>query len=227
MKINSNLGIALLVISLIILSYGFKNKSVTSTNNSSQLFKKELKITGNELFQKNCSVCHGIKLQGNPPTFPSLVNISQKLSKNQISELLKTGRNVMPNFSHLSNSEREAIVGYLYGELIETEIVTEVTSIERGENLFIAKCATCHQPNKTSNPNVTLNYWKMKPINLGGISKAYNLDQFKKLVNLGSCSMPSFASMDNKNIEDIYTYLNTLKSSSKNSNNGKRRGCGN
>jgi len=198
MKTKINLGFGLLLALVIILGYGFKNNDTKIAKSDYQPIKKDVKITGSELFQNNCAACHGTERQGNPPTFPSLVNINQKLSKDQISGLLKTGRNIMPNFSHLSDPERKAIVGFLYGESTETDVVTEVTSIENGKNLFVANCAQCHQPDDSQRPR----QWGMKPPVLNGVSNWVNISQFKQILNMGPCYMPSFAAMENKNKED-------------------------
>ena len=214
---------------VIILSYGFRKNNLDNTEKDYLPISKDLKITGSQLFQKNCAACHGLHLQGNPPTFPSLENINNKLSKTQISELLITGRNIMPSFSHLSNSERVAIVGYLYGESTEAEIVTEVTPIENGKNLFLANCASCHESNKTNNSKFNTNpngNWGMQPPNLEGINRVYNLSQFNQVLNIGPCYMPSFSTMSIKDKRDIYVYLNTLKSDNQNYMNNWRRSCG-
>jgi mono/diheme cytochrome c family protein len=207
---------------VIILSYGFRKNNIANTEKNYLPISKDLKITGNQLFQNNCAVCHGTDRKGNSPTFPSLVNIHQKLSKNQIGELLQTGRNIMPNFSHLSSSERNAIIGFLYGEPTESIISTEITSVEKGKNLFIANCVRCHQQDDSQVPR----QWGMKPPKLNGVSDWVNISQFKQILNMGTCYMPSFAAMEDKNKEDIYAYLSTLKSSYQNSNYGTRKGCG-
>jgi len=127
----------------------------------------------------------------------------------------------MPNFSHLSESERKAIVGFLYGESTETDVITEVTSIQNGKNLFVANCTQCHQPDDSQRPIK----WGMKPPVLNGVSDWVNISQFKRILNMGPCYMPSFAAMEDKNKEDIYAYLSTLESSYQNVNYRTRRGC--
>ncbi len=233
MKTKMNIGFGLLLTVLIMFAYGFQSNNSKTTTNNYQPIKKELKITGSELFQNNCAACHGANRQGNPPTFPSLVNINQKLSKNQIGELLQTGRNIMPNFSHLSSSERNAIVGFLYGESTTSTITTKITSVEKGKNLFIANCARCHQPdaknlnsqNQNQMHNQNQMQMGMRPPVLNGVNKWVNIHQFKQILNMGPCYMPSFAAMDDTNKEDIYTYLSSLDVNSQN-NYRMRRGCG-
>lgn len=226
MKTKMNIGFGLLLTILIMLAYGFQSNNSKIATNNYQPIKKELKITGSELFQNNCAVCHGSERQGNLPTFPSLVDINQKLSKDHISELLKTGRNIMPNFSHLSDSERKAIVGFLYGESTESAIVTEVSSIEQGKNLFVANCAQCHEPDVENSNSPKQMQWGMKPPLLNGVNNWVNIPQFKQILNIGPCYMPSFEAMEDKNKENIYAYLSTLESSYQNSNYRMRRGCG-
>lgn len=226
MKSVINLGFGLLLTLVIVVGYGFKNNNAKITISDYQPIKKGVKITGSQLFQNNCAACHGANRQGNPPTFPSLVNIDQKLSKDQISGLLKTGRNLMPNFYHLSDSERKAIVGFLYGESTETDVITEVTSIQNGKNLFVANCTQCHQPDPKKTLTAQQRGWGMTPPNLDGVSDWINVKQFKRILDKGPCYMPSFVSMADKDKENIYDYLSTLENNYQNSNYRNRMGGG-
>jgi mono/diheme cytochrome c family protein len=228
MKAKTSIGFGILLTVLIMFAYGFQSNNSNIVTNNYQPIKKELKITGSQLFQNNCAACHGADRKGNPPTFPSLVNINQKLSKNQIGELLQTGRNVMPNFSHLSDSERSAIVGFLYGESTESTVTTTLAPVEKGKNLFVANCARCHQPDTTNTATQVQMGMQMgmRPPVLNGVNKWVNIYQFKQILNMGPCYMPSFASMGDTNKEDIYAYLSSLESVYQNSNYRMRRGCG-
>ncbi|HHC80842.1 MAG TPA: c-type cytochrome [Flavobacteriia bacterium] len=228
MKTKINVGFGLLLTIIIFLVVGFKSKPVEiqyqkiTEKNS----KSDLKITGNDLFQKNCATCHGTNRKGNPPTFPSLVNIKEKMTKGQIGTLLKTGRNIMPNFSHLSDSERNAIVGFLYGESTTATEITEVTAVERGKSLFVANCMRCHKVSPKDNTPTDQLSWGMKPPILGGISARVNKQSFNQILNMGPCYMPSFADMKNKDKEAIYAYLSSFKNPYQNYNHRMRRGCG-
>jgi len=231
MKVKVIFGVVLATV--VFLGYGFQNINSKITDNTYQpVTHKDLKITGSELFNKNCASCHGVNRQGNPPTFPSLVNVDKRLSKSQIAQLLKTGRNTMPNFSYLSDSERNALVGYLYGESTFADMTTVVMSAENGRNLFVANCARCHQPDaknlnsQNQNQMHTQNQMGMRPPVLNGVNKWVNVYQFKQILNMGPCYMPSFYQMKDKDKEDIYTYLSSLENVYQNANYSMRRGCG-
>lgn len=68
---------------------------------------------GNALYAVNCASCHGADRRGNGLEFPSLRNIGDKLSADQLKALITTGTGRMPSFRHLPESDRELIVDYL------------------------------------------------------------------------------------------------------------------
>ncbi len=181
-------------------------KKLEDTNNI------QTAISGEQLYQKNCSSCHGIERQGNPPTFPSLVSINEKMRKKEIGSLLKTGRNIMPSFEHLSLDERTAIAGFLVGEKTESNTITELSPLENGKNLFVANCASCHKT-KPDDPQPTgVRNYGMHPAILGGIDKNRNFSSFENILNMGPCYMPSFTNLNKKDKLDIYKYLGTYNS---------------
>jgi quinoprotein glucose dehydrogenase len=73
---------------------------------------KDLISIGKNLYQINCATCHGIDRKGQPP-FPSLQNVSDKLPKKEILDVLNNGRGQMPAFPNLSSDEKDAIMNYL------------------------------------------------------------------------------------------------------------------
>ncbi len=84
MKYKYLTGLALVVIFPFL--YGFTSNNLTDKIAND----KRVTVTGEQLFQKNCAVCHGIDRQGKPPVFPSLVTVNERMSKKQVLELLQT-----------------------------------------------------------------------------------------------------------------------------------------
>ncbi len=64
-----------------------------------------------QLYQLYCASCHGAEMRGDHSgTYPSLVDLQNKMNIDQLQQLLKKGRGMMPAFNHLSETERKAIV---------------------------------------------------------------------------------------------------------------------
>nr|WP_232073931.1 PQQ-binding-like beta-propeller repeat protein [Spirosoma aureum] len=78
------------------------------------LSKQNTPLTaGNALYTANCAACHGQDRRGSGPELPSLIDIGKKRSSDEIKAILKTGSGRMPSFQHLSEKDRDALVGFL------------------------------------------------------------------------------------------------------------------
>lgn len=66
---------------------------------------------GAMLYQKNCTSCHGLERQGNPPLYPALTSLTK--TDAQIETTLRQGQGIMPAFTQLSDKEVTALVAFL------------------------------------------------------------------------------------------------------------------
>jgi quinoprotein glucose dehydrogenase len=66
-------------------------------------------------YLSQCAICHGEKLQGSPPAFPSLVNVGEQLSPGQITATIKNGKGRMNGFPNLSAEQLQGLVDFLTG----------------------------------------------------------------------------------------------------------------
>ena len=67
-----------------------------------------------QIYALNCAVCHGSNRTGvQHGANPSLVDIGERLDRNELYEVITAGRGVMPGFSFLSEEEIEAIIDFL------------------------------------------------------------------------------------------------------------------
>ncbi len=187
-------------------------------------------ITGTALFQKNCAVCHGADLSGSPPAFPSLKEVKTRMTRTQIADLLKTGRNNMPSFSYLADAERQALVGFLYGENTESQVQTQLTPEEQGRNLFVANCARCHKAKPGDPLPPDQRRMGMRPPVLAGVTRYLDIPRFETILNIGPCYMPSFSFLNQQKKSSIYFWLKTLEKDAPRYNGMMQRrgnmGCG-
>lgn len=85
---------------------------------------------GENYYAVNCTACHGIDRQGQPPSFPSLVDIQARRSKQEILSTVKNGAGRMPAFKAISAQEQEALLAYLYEQHDSRKVVTEPTKTD-------------------------------------------------------------------------------------------------
>ena len=82
---------------------------------------------GRHVYRATCSFCHGLSSPVNPAS-PSLQDVAGRLTKQQVTDLMSTGRGQMPSFASFSELERRAVIAFLFdegeSEIIETKDLT-------------------------------------------------------------------------------------------------------
>ena len=68
---------------------------------------------GHAVYNKYCIACHGQELKGNGTSYPSLVNIAKKYNAQQVTQLLESGRNMMPAFKQIDPADKKALLAFL------------------------------------------------------------------------------------------------------------------
>jgi quinoprotein glucose dehydrogenase len=77
------------------------------------------------LYLSQCSVCHGDKLAGSPPAFPSLVGIGARFNYAQIVSTIRSGKGRMPGFPNLTDEQTNTIADFLAnGQSVDRSAVT-------------------------------------------------------------------------------------------------------
>jgi quinoprotein glucose dehydrogenase len=72
---------------------------------------------GRVVFQQNCVACHGLEGQGDPQgQYPKVVGIDKKMTREEVGQLIATGKGVMPSFGMLTERQRGQLVAYLFGD---------------------------------------------------------------------------------------------------------------
>ncbi|WP_443751405.1 outer membrane protein assembly factor BamB family protein [Asticcacaulis solisilvae] len=69
--------------------------------------------SGEALYQNTCASCHGPDRKGSPPEFPSLIDVTRRLTAAQIDTQITRGGGRMPGFGQMPAADKAAIIGYL------------------------------------------------------------------------------------------------------------------
>jgi glucose dehydrogenase len=147
--------------------------------------------TARDLYLRHCASCHRENLQGNPPEFPSLVEIGKKLPEPKIAALIRQGSGRMPAFARLPGEAVQALSRYLSnGENAEISLETKNSSIPElkytidGYNKFL---------DPDGYPAVEPPWGTLNAIDLnkGEIVWRIPLGEFPELVAKGMCNTGS------------------------------------
>jgi quinoprotein glucose dehydrogenase len=92
---------------------------------------------GGMIYGAICSSCHGFENAHNPaaPSFASLKAVRERLTKQQVRDLLETGRNQMPSFAALSELEKESVASFLLGEENRKVISTRAAQLSWADEI--------------------------------------------------------------------------------------------
>jgi quinoprotein glucose dehydrogenase len=88
---------------------------------------------GEFVFRQQCSGCHGIDLEGFYPYAPSLLGISERLSKPEAMKTVIKGKGRMMPFSHLPDHERNAVVDYVFTKSTNPEDSIKISAEQNPE----------------------------------------------------------------------------------------------
>ena len=69
---------------------------------------------GKAIYDQQCSGCHGPERAGNPPDFPSLVDIGKRLTRDQVAAIVAGGRGRMPGFPQIDGEQRSLLLDFLF-----------------------------------------------------------------------------------------------------------------
>lgn len=86
---------------------------LTIRDNPKPVLKNENNLqAGIRLYTQYCMSCHGADRKGSG-NYPSITNAKANYSPSSMTELLNTGRRMMPAFRQLAESEKTAIISYM------------------------------------------------------------------------------------------------------------------
>jgi len=166
---------------------------------------------GERAYREQCAVCHGIDRAGSPPTFPTLVDITSKLTPDKIAEFIRNGNGRMPSFPNLDSQHVSALVDYLRTPVKpagqEKEMHSDAASPSpkaAEENAAAAKlyqdrCGICHGDHMEGNaPSIPM---------LTALGSRMSAAQVTGMIQKGKGSMPGQPDLDGPNLAALLSYL--------------------
>jgi mono/diheme cytochrome c family protein len=167
---------------------------------------------GASIYQQNCAVCHGEKLEGIPPSFPSLAGVGHRMDAKQLTDLVHHGRGRMPAFTETKLPARDLNSLLAYLALNSTFTTPVVASAQTGSgaandpggNLYQQNCTFCHGKDLAggeSGPDLTRS--KLVAADVNG-------DQISPIVRNGRAEgkMPKF-NFGEVEMADLVKYIHT------------------
>jgi len=169
---------------------------------------------GADLYQSQCAMCHGVDRAGSPPEFPSLVNIFQRVSTDQVIHNIKNGKGRMPSFPNLADTQINELLAYLHtdakaAKLSDAEkemptvramgMLSQTPEDKAGAQVYADHCAMCHGEHREGNPPSI-------PM-LIGVGNRYTAAQVTNLVKNGKNLMPPATDVSDKDLQNLLHFL--------------------
>jgi mono/diheme cytochrome c family protein len=88
-----------------------KEEMMSSTRETDTAVEKN--PVGAASYQAHCAICHGDHLEGITPSFPALLGMGNRMTKQQTLEIVHKGKGRMPGFDKLPDPELKALLEYL------------------------------------------------------------------------------------------------------------------
>lgn len=89
------------------------NDDTTAKSTDTMDTAEEVIAKGQSVYDKYCSSCHGPDRKASRTGIPALTDIDQRLSDQDILNLINEGRGRMPSFNYISESRKNALVEFL------------------------------------------------------------------------------------------------------------------
>jgi quinoprotein glucose dehydrogenase len=123
--------------------------------------------TGERTYHNQCSVCHNDDRSGSPPTYPSLVDVGNRLSQSQIETTILQGKGRMPAFTNLQGEYLHSLVQFVRNGPDSSAAAAadkaeaparedpsgsqNTTPLAVGVSVYRNKCSGCHGEQREGN----------------------------------------------------------------------------
>jgi glucose dehydrogenase len=166
--------------------------------------------TGQQVYENQCAMCHGVDRAGQPPTFPSLVGVLDRLSVQQVTGNVKNGNGRMPSFPNIDDSKLSALIEYLrtgdsggagkeLGSVAASQTTAKEPEDKAGAAVYADRCAICHGDHREG---IASSF----PM-LVGVGDRLNRGQIIDMIHNGKGQMPGTPDLDGDDMKALLRFL--------------------
>jgi glucose dehydrogenase len=162
---------------------------------------------GEEVYQHQCAICHGVDRSGSPPAFPSLIGADQRLTQQKIIDTIRKGTGRMPSFPNIDDTHMHSLLEYLHtGSTVgsKTELSSAPAAGQEGTDaagavVYSNHCAICHGDHREGIP-------PSFPM-LVGLGSRLSAAQTIEMIHSGKGRMPPMPDIAGPELEALLRYL--------------------
>ena len=164
---------------------------------------------GSQIYASQCAVCHGTDRSGSPPAFPSLVNVSARMTEETITTVIHNGKGRMPSFPGVDGASLKAVLDYLKTEpdMVKAEKGVAASGSTLGGNrnevagaaIYDNNCVLCHGEDLMGTPS--------NDPGLIGVRQRMSDAQILVIVHEGKGRMPAFPKLSAEDEGHLLRFL--------------------
>ena len=164
---------------------------------------------GEQVYQAQCAMCHGVDRAGAPPSFPSLAGVLSRLSAQQVTDNVKKGNGRMPSFPNIDDTHLTALIEFLRTpasgsgkESAPIPVVgmeAQVPADKAGAAVYQDHCAICHGDHMEGiAPSFPM---------LIGVGSPLTRAQIVDMIQNGKNQMPAMPDVTGPDLEALLRYM--------------------
>ena len=165
---------------------------------------------GERTYREQCAVCHGVDRAGQPPSTPSLVDVSKRLTDDKIAQNIHLGNGRMPSFPNLNDQRVKDLIEYLHtaapaaaAKEMKSDAAQPAPAAQdanaAGAAVYKRRCAMCHGANGEGNGTTF-------PM-LTGIGSRMTAAQVTELIHKGKGRMPAQTLLQGADLDALLKFL--------------------
>jgi glucose dehydrogenase len=164
---------------------------------------------GEQIYESQCAMCHGVDRAGSPPTFPTLIGVESRITTSKVVDAIRQGTGRMPSFPNIDENGLGALMSYLrtgspVGDRKELEatpslaVAPKAPADAAGAKVYADQCGACHGDHLEGVPPSPT---------LLGLGSRMTAAQTTEVIQKGKGTMPAMADLKGGDLEALLRFL--------------------